>query len=83
MKRQPINMFAATSEDLPLFSGFALTQAAEMPVKEEPSGYIVTFEFNGKSSEIQYHTWHAAFQDAHNYYWAFPSSRLSIRKQHA
>lgn len=25
------NMFAATSEDLPLFSGFELTQAAEMP----------------------------------------------------
>lgn len=33
MKRSTANMFAATSEDLPLFSGFALTQAAEMPTR--------------------------------------------------
>ena len=30
-KTKTTNMFAATSEDLPLFSGFALTAAAEMP----------------------------------------------------
>jgi hypothetical protein len=32
MKTQTMNMFAATNEDLPIISGFALTQAAEMPI---------------------------------------------------
>ena len=29
MKRHTMNMFAATNEDLPIFSGFELTHAAE------------------------------------------------------
>jgi hypothetical protein len=55
MKRQTVNMFAATNEDLPIFSGFALTQAADFNTKEsDMTAYVVkyTTEYNdGTTSE--------------------------------
>lgn len=37
-KQRTVNMFAETNEDLPIFSGFALTQAAIMPPEYTPDG---------------------------------------------
>jgi hypothetical protein len=57
MKRQTVNMFAATNEDLPIFSGFELTQVADFSTKDiDMTIYTVNYTTEYSDGETSDHT---------------------------
>jgi hypothetical protein len=77
MKTQTMNMFAATNEDLPIISGFALTQAAEMP-QTVSIPYRIWLDSVAGYARMHFSTLEAAIEAAEQFRSPFHLQRIEL-----